>query len=94
MNHDALHLASKTQTDSAVTTLMCWVANAQKSMDSGQLDPLAMGRLGELVLNACKYLADREETLRKTADRARRLAEAEPSIRRLREISARIANKP
>jgi len=59
-----LHSAAKAQTDLTLASLMAWVARAQRSMDSGKLDGMALARLGELLLNATRYLAEREKSAR------------------------------
>jgi len=70
-----LHDASSAKSDLAITVLMGWVANAQKLLDDGKLDGLATARIGELLLNACRYLAEREEAAKKAAGWAKREAE-------------------
>ncbi len=68
--------ASQVDTDLAAAALMGWLANAKKLLDGGKLDGLATARIGELVLNACRFLADREEAAQKAADHAKRQAES------------------
>jgi hypothetical protein len=64
------HIAAKMQTDSAVTALMLWVAEAQKATVSDKLDGTARARIGELLINACRYLAEREAAAKKAQAKA------------------------
>jgi hypothetical protein len=61
------HQAAQAQTGVAVATLMHWVADAQRAMDAGKLDGVARARLGELILNACRYLSELEADAKKAA---------------------------
>ena len=49
---------------------MRWVTDAQQALASGKVDGPSRARLGELVLNACRYLTEREAAHRKVSDRA------------------------
>jgi hypothetical protein len=69
---------AQAQTETAVTTLMQWVTEAQKNLASDKLDSTARARLGELLINACRYLAEREAMAKKAADKAAH--EARPDI--------------
>ena len=51
------HAASQANSDLASTTLMGWVSRAKILLDGGKLDGLAIARIGELLLNACRYLS-------------------------------------
>lgn len=70
-----LHAEARSHTDTSVTTLMAWIANAQRLMDGGKLDSVAMSRMGELLLNACRYLGEREAAAKKGVDTAKRQAD-------------------
>ena len=59
---------------------MRWVADAQQALDSGKVDGPSRARLGELVLNACQYLTEREAAHRKVSDRAQSKADAAQEI--------------
>lgn len=72
MNPSQAHVAAQSQTQVAVTTLMGWVADAQKALAAEKLDGVARARLGELILNACRYLSEREDTIKRTAAQADR----------------------
>ena len=50
------HQAALGRTQVAESTLMGWVAEAKRSLENDKLDGLARARLGELFLNACRYL--------------------------------------
>ncbi len=76
MNPDEKLDASRANADLAATTLMGWVVNAKKLLDGGKLDGLATARIGELLLNACRYLSEREEAAKKAAELAKRQAES------------------
>lgn len=80
------HKAAQTQTELAVTTLMRWVADAQTALEGNKLDGVARARLGELILNACRFLTEREATIRSRtaqADReAARVARSGPVLPR------------
>ena len=69
------HAASQANSDLASTTLMGWVSRAKILLDGGKLDGLAIARIGELLLNACRYLSEREDAAKKAADWAKRVAE-------------------
>ena len=71
------HQAALGRTQVAESTLMGWVAEAKRSLENDKLDGLARARLGELVLNACRYLCEREEIQRKAALVAQIRADAE-----------------
>ena len=64
------HLASQVQTEVAVTALIVWVTAAHKSLAEDKLDGMARARLGELIINACRYLADREIAAKMFKDKA------------------------
>lgn len=73
MSLPALHQATQAAQDSTKTaeaTLMSWVADAQQALESGKVDGPARARLGELLLNACRYLAEREAAHRKVSSLA------------------------
>ena len=59
---------------------MRWVADAQQALDSGKVDGPARARLGELVLNACHYLTQREAAHRKVSDRAQSKADVAQEV--------------
>ena len=61
------HQTAQGRTKDAEATLMRWVTDAQRSLESDKLDGLARARLGELMLNACRYLSEREEFYRKAS---------------------------
>ena len=61
------HQTAQGRTKDAEATLMRWVTDAQRSLESDKLDGLARARLGELMLNACRYLSEREDLYRKAA---------------------------
>lgn len=75
MTPETHHTATPVKADLAVETLMGWVANAKKLLDDGKLDGLATARIGELLLNACRFLDEREAAAKKAADWAKREAE-------------------
>lgn len=64
------HHASQVQTEAAVAALMVWVTAAQKSLEADKLDGMARARLGELIINACRYLGEREVAMKKVKDKA------------------------
>lgn len=76
MTNDA-HQAAQGHTKDAESTLMRWVTDAQRSLENDKLDGLARARLGELILNACRYLSEREEFHRKAALAAQMRADSE-----------------
>jgi len=61
------HQAAQARTRAAETNLMRWVTDAQRAIENDKLDGLARARLGELLLNACRYLSERENFHRKAA---------------------------
>ena len=71
MTPPEVHAASQAKSDLASTTLMGWVTHAKSLIDSGKLDGLATARIGELLLNACKYLDERESAAKKAVDWAK-----------------------
>ena len=68
--------AAQAQTDTGVATLMHWVAEAQKALTNDKLDGTARARIGELLINACRYLAEREGAAKKAHEWA--VKEADP----------------
>jgi len=86
MSLTSLHQATQDahrSTKLAEATLMHWVADAQKALASGKVDGPARARLGELVLNACHYLTEREAAHRKVSDRAQSKADAAQEMHEL-----------
>lgn len=77
MTPAATHQAAQGHTKDAESTLMRWVTDAQRALENDKLDGLARARLGELILNACRYLSEREEFQRKAALSAQIRAESE-----------------
>lgn len=71
------HQAAQDRTKDAEATLMRWVTDAQRALENDKMDGLARARLGELILNACRYLSDREEFHRKAALAAQIRADSE-----------------
>jgi hypothetical protein len=63
-------LASQVQTEAAVAALMVWITAAQKSLAADKMDGMARARLGELIINACRYLGEREVVTKKAKDKA------------------------
>lgn len=61
------HHAALDRTKTAEATLMRWVADTQRALENDKIDGLARARLGELVLNACRYLTEKEDVARKAA---------------------------
>ena len=61
------HQEAQGRTKAGEVTLMHWVTEAQRSLDNDKLEGLGRARLGELILNACRYLSEREEFHRKAA---------------------------
>ena len=64
------HDAAKRDTSAAVSALMQWVAEAQKALSNDKMDATARARLGELLINACRYLAEREAAAKKAQAKA------------------------
>jgi len=64
------HLVAQAQTATAVSALMRWVAEAEKSLVNDKLDGTARARIGELLINACRYLAEREAAAKKERSKA------------------------
>ena len=64
------HDAAQAHTEASVTALMKWVASAQQSLTSDKMDGTARARIGELIINACRYLAEREAAAKKLQDKA------------------------
>jgi hypothetical protein len=48
---------------------MQWVAAAQQSLTGEKIDGTARARIGELLINACRYLAEREAAAKKIQDK-------------------------
>ena len=71
------HQEAQGRTKAVEVTLMHWVTEAQRSLDNDKLDGLARARLGELILNACRYLSEREEFHRKAEMVAQMRADSE-----------------
>jgi len=64
------HIAAQAQTEMAVNALMRWVAEAEKSLTNDKLDGTARARVGELLVNACRYLAEREVAAKKERNKS------------------------
>ena len=82
------HLAAQAQTATAVSALMRWVAEAEKSLDNDKLDGTARARIGELLVNACRYLAEREAAAKK--ERSKAEYDARPSTLAMNQRAAAI----
>lgn len=93
MTESEFHTAAKSQTDMAVTALMQWVAEAQKALSNDKMDATARARLGELLINACRYLAEREVAAKKAQVRAEHDARPDviASTRRMQAAMERLA---
>ena len=77
------HQAAQAQTENAGRVLDQWVESARSSLTQDtKLDATARARLGELILNACRYLSEREDDLRKIAREAELKAERAAHDRR------------
>lgn len=75
--------AAQAQTEKAGEVLYQWVESARTSLTQDtKLDATARARLGELILNACRYLAEREDAAKKTAREAELKAERQARDRR------------
>jgi len=87
--------AAKRDTDTAVSVLSLWITEAQKALSGDRMDATARARLGELLINACRYLAEREASAKKAADRAE--YEARPEViameRRSKAVQLRAAGE-
>lgn len=69
---------AQAQTENAGRVLNQWIESARTSLtQDAKLDATARARLGELILNACRYLAEREDTLRKVMREAELKAQRE-----------------
>lgn len=64
------HQNAQAQTNVAVDALLEWVSAAQKSLAADKMDSTARARLGELLINACRYLAEREAAEKRVQDKA------------------------
>ena len=64
------HYNAQAQTNAAVDALLEWVSAAQKSLAADKMDGTARARLGELLINACRYLAEREAEAKRVQDKA------------------------
>lgn len=53
--------AAQADTLATVKALRAWVNAAEKSLSADKLDGMARARLGELLIAAIKYFADREK---------------------------------
>lgn len=71
------HQAAQDRIKVVEATLMRWVTDAQRALENDKMDALARARLGELILNACRYLSEREEFHRKAALVAQSRADSE-----------------
>lgn len=77
------HDAARVQTEAVVAALMQWVEAAQKSLTADKMDGTAKARIGELIINACRYLAEREAIAKKLHDKV--TYDALPSTTALRQ---------
>ena len=83
MNPSDAHQAAQAKTENAGSVLDQWIESARTSLTQDtKLDATARARLGELILNACRYLAEREDAARKIAREAELRAEREARDRR------------
>lgn len=70
MTHAENFNKARSQSDEAVSALVHWVAQAEKAVSNDKLDGTARARLGELLINACRYLADRESAAKRAMEKA------------------------
>lgn len=70
MSAQTQYEAAQLDTTLAITTLRLWVTEAQKTLQAEKPDPTQRARLGELIIAACRYLADREADCKRLAERA------------------------